>query len=94
MKIGVYVYGKLGPFHLPGTVRIHLANRFTRVESRKVIAKLTDSDPNLANEHVVYSARISTTSASAVVEGQTPSAMARLTTPQAPARFSRSRAHS
>jgi Zn-dependent M28 family amino/carboxypeptidase len=39
-------------------VRIHLANRFTRVESRNVIAKLTGSDPNLANEYIVYSAHL------------------------------------
>jgi Zn-dependent M28 family amino/carboxypeptidase len=50
--------GKPGSFPLPGTVRIHLANRFTRVESRNVIAKLTGSDPNLANEYVVYSAHL------------------------------------
>ncbi|HXW91615.1 MAG TPA: M28 family metallopeptidase [Terriglobales bacterium] len=50
--------GQPGSFPLPGTVRIHLANRFTRVESRNVIAKLTGSDPTLANEYVVYSAHL------------------------------------
>jgi Zn-dependent M28 family amino/carboxypeptidase len=49
---------KPGSFPLPGAVRIHLANRFTRVESRNVIAKLTGSDPSLANEVVVYSAHL------------------------------------
>jgi Zn-dependent M28 family amino/carboxypeptidase len=49
---------KPGSFPLQGTVRIHLANRFTRVESRNVIAKLTGSDPSLANEVVVYSAHL------------------------------------
>jgi Zn-dependent M28 family amino/carboxypeptidase len=50
--------GKPGSFPLPGTVRIHLANRFTRVESRNVIAKLAGSDSNLANEYVIYSAHL------------------------------------
>jgi Zn-dependent M28 family amino/carboxypeptidase len=50
--------GQPGSFPLPGTVRIHLANRFTTVESRNVVAKITGSDPTLANQYVVYSAHL------------------------------------
>jgi len=50
--------GKPGSFPLAGDVKIHLASRFSQVESRNVIAKLIGSDPTLANEYVVYSAHL------------------------------------
>jgi Zn-dependent M28 family amino/carboxypeptidase len=50
--------GKLTSFALPGSVRIHLANHPTKVESRNVVAKLAGSDPNLANQYIVYSAHL------------------------------------
>lgn len=50
--------GTFSSFALPGTVRIHLASRFTKIESRNVVAKLAGSDPSLANEYIVYSAHL------------------------------------
>jgi hypothetical protein len=50
--------GQPGSFPLPGTVKIHLASRFSQVESRNVVAKLAGSDPTVAKEYVVYSAHL------------------------------------
>jgi len=45
-------------FELPLKVKIHRVTRYTPLESRNVIAKLTGSDPALAKEYVVFSAHM------------------------------------
>ncbi len=45
-------------FELPLKVKIHRMSRYTALESRNVIAKLTGSDPALAKEYVVFTAHM------------------------------------
>jgi hypothetical protein len=49
---------KPASFILPVRVKIHTVSRHTPAESRNVIAKLTGSDPKLAQEYVVFTAHL------------------------------------
>ncbi len=50
--------GKVHPFPLPGTARLHIVSRHEEVRSPNVIGVLTGSDPALRSQYVVYTAHL------------------------------------
>jgi Zn-dependent M28 family amino/carboxypeptidase len=50
--------GKVAPFELPGTLRIHYRARTRDVASKNVIGRIDGADPQLAREAVVVSAHL------------------------------------